>query len=186
MVDPFWLKDRPLKSPSIAQKRLLLPQSTVASTKEGRRKLLMGVVTTLAERACCSEGETRKFLNFLDPLFVEGTMFNSSRAVSDDQERGNLEKQTAEKKRSHGKKKSSPGPPGDMLITTQLTQVDGQDVPFLIGNPPLPTSRGNQKRKLPSQYGAPTTKIAKAGSKKVATEQKRERKQRMESMFMRV
>ncbi len=65
----------------------------------------MGVVTTLAERAFCSEGETRKLLNFLDPLFVEGTMFNSNRAIGDDQERGKSEKKPAEKKQLHGKKR---------------------------------------------------------------------------------
>ena len=73
-----------------------------------------------------------------------------------------------------------------MLITTQLTQADDEDIPFLIGDPALPATKGNQKRKVPAQYGAPTTKISKAAGGQAAKKRKQQEKQRMQSMFMHV
>ncbi len=96
----------------------------------------------------------KKFLDFLHPFLKEGTMFNTKMETDADKPRA---KQAKKRKRSHGKKK---GNTANMLIMKQLTQVDGQDVPFLLGNLALPATKGNQKRKLPAQYGASTTKKA--------------------------
>jgi hypothetical protein len=77
-VDSFWFRENPKQkvhtSGSNEFKRI---ESTIGSTKEERRKLIMGIVTTLADKACCSIGETKKFLHFLHPLLETGTMFNT-------------------------------------------------------------------------------------------------------------
>jgi len=161
VIGSHWLIDQPTSAFSgmISISATAAQQTAELRTLEGRRQSLTAACSQMIEIASSSIGSTKRCLKYIKNFVSEGAIKNKSKE-------GKTNVMDAVDSR-----KDEDSDEYDMAISS-----------LGIGNPPLCKSQ-HQRRKLPTNPAAPTTKGYKRASQ-ISTKEKREQKKKEKSQSL--